>query len=218
MAFAFGTFLAVCLPGKFWPHYYYLLHPVLILVTVYWLSSLERSGVNVRMTRSAALLVCGAVLVSESLNYALLSPGDLTLPHPVYRYRQAWSKAQGLRAMAVTDADDTIFVWGQDAGFYYYSQRRCASRYTMVGGLLEGAIGAAERRTILLEEMERNRPRLVFIVEPEFSELESFLKSNYVFASAKPFDMDDADPRKRILVVLTDRRNPVQPIDWEWRP
>ena len=138
VAYAAGSYVAVCLPGRFWPHYYQLLVPPAVLIGVLFISTMH-STVRSKAARFASVvasLVWIAAVVFFQLNhYWLLEPGDITAPHRNYRYRQAWSRAQGERVADLTDPGDTIFVWGRDAGIYYYGQRRCASRFTMVGAL-----------------------------------------------------------------------------------
>ena len=84
----------------------------------------------------------------------------------------------------------------------------------MVGGLNEGATGFERRREILLDELRAEMPRLVLLVEPEFPELDRFLKTNYAIAGV---DMDDDRPDKTIMLALMHARRPVRTVDWEWR-
>ncbi|MCH7527225.1 MAG: hypothetical protein IID39_07295, partial [Planctomycetes bacterium] len=169
VAYLLGSFHAVCLPGLFWPHYYQLLFPPMILVCAALLRRVIDVGsprpVEQGATRvgpiliyGAAALVAGTVLAAELRHYLLVEPAQITAPR--YDYRQQWARAQGLRVAALTDPEDSIFVWGKDAGIYFYSDRRCASRYTMVGALGDHAIGYQQRRKILMEELQTNRPRL----------------------------------------------------------
>ncbi len=219
IAYGLGGFLAVCLPGQFWPHYYYLLIPATILICVSTAASLAE-----RISQAPArrvLWFCGwlwvaSVAAYQFRYYASLDPEAITAPHPKYRYRQAWSHGQGRRIAELTDPDDTIFVWGRDAGVYYYADRRCASRYTMVGALADDTRGGDERREVLLRELARRRPRIVIIVEPEFPRLKAFLEQNYQLASPRGVDRDDDNPDKIVMVALMDVDRPVSPIDWEW--
>ncbi|MEE9294729.1 MAG: glycosyltransferase family 39 protein [Phycisphaerae bacterium] len=219
IAYAAGSFIALCLPGRYYPHYYYLLIPPNVLLCTALIASLMqriRSTGAKRVTLTAALAWTATLLVFQLTHYLLVQPDRITAPHPIYRYRQAWSRAQGERIAQLTDPEDTIFVWGLDAGFYYYAHRRCASRYTMVGGLADDARGASDRRRILLDELAAAKPRLVLIVQPEFPELKAFLNSRYVLAGPSPLDRHDFRPEKIIMVALMDPNRPVKPIDWEW--
>jgi hypothetical protein len=127
-----------------------------------------------------------------------------------------WSRAQGERVRELTRSTDSIFVWGQDAGIYYYSGRRCASRFTMIGSLLNDDPASLSRRRILMDELRANKPRIVIITEPEFPELAAFLQGNYLVAGPRGFDTNDRRPDETIMMVLMDRDDPVSFIDWEW--
>lgn len=215
LAYAFGSLQAVCLPGLFWPHYYYLLIPPAVLLCARLprlvMDCLSSRG-GVMFVRAVSFTWLGVVLWYALFNYLLVEPNQITAPR--YDYRQQWARAQGYRVGRLTDPGDTIFVWGKDVGVYRYAKRRCASRYTMVGALGEHARGFQERRDTLLDELRLRRPRVVLIVEDEFDELRSFLQANYVVAGV---DRDDDNPDSVIMLALMDRAHPIEPVDWEWR-
>lgn len=224
LVYCLGSYLAVCLPGLFWPHYYHLLVPGFVLVCAAGCGLLPRASRSearpLRREWARLLVVVGSLLALvgfEWHHYLSVPLGDIVLPHPVYRYRQRWAQAHGQRVAALTNPDDTIFVWGQDAGIYYYAGRRAASRYTMVGALLDTATGHAARRETLLTELAARRPRLVLITEREFDELARFLQAHYWQAGPRAVDNKDDNPQIAILRVLMDRQNPIESIDWEWK-
>lgn len=218
LAFASGSLLAVCLPGKFWPHYYYLLLPPMILLCSAALAGVSQrftSPGRIRIVRIVAAVWIGCVVFTELEHYLLIDPLQITAPR--YDYRQQWARAQGRRIAELTAPDDTIFVWGKDAGVYHYSKRRCASRYTMVGALLPEAPGFQRRRDTLLRELKEHKPRIVLLVEPEFDELKRFLQDHYVVAGPGGLDRHDRNPEKIIMMALMDSARPVAFVDWEWR-
>jgi len=215
LAFAMGSFQAVCLPGRYWPHYYCLLLPPMVLIcgsVVSRVASLLRSR---SATIGLATLTCvwlAGLLWYQYQYYLGVDPMQVTAHR--YDYRAQWGRAQGVRVGQLTDASDTVFVWGKDAGIYFYSHRRSASRYTMVGALEDGVRGAEKRRRILLQELQSAHPRLVLVVEPEFDELRTYLEHNYVIAG---IDMHDLHPDRPIMLALMDKNRPVKLVDWEWR-
>jgi hypothetical protein len=214
LAYAFGSYQAVCLPGQFWPHYYYLLVPPMILIVAVLAGELYE---RVRWPAERwAVGIGGGVWVAALLFYQYvhyLSVAPIHVTERRYDYRMQWGRAQGERVGSVTEEGDTVFVWGHDVGIYYYSRRRCASRYTMRGPRVKGARGYEQRRRILMRELEANRPRLVLLLASQFAELREFLQVHYVYAGA---DMDDYDPDQPIMVVLMDRERPIELVDWDW--
>ncbi|MBI4719298.1 MAG: hypothetical protein HY763_15995 [Planctomycetes bacterium] len=232
-----AAYLATCLPAQFWPHYYYLMLPPLVVAvgvavgrlgecgeasvarhprpyggdpappTTRW----HRRGLTVALLMMA--LVLGASVVTEYRHYLGQPPFGVTIRR--YNGRDFWGRAQGENVARVTQPGDEIFVYGNEAEIYYYARRRCASRYTMVTGLRSGYRGHAERRAVMLEEIARRRPRLILVVlgEEAFAEWSSFLLTRY---DAVGYDFRDRPPHDPILMVLCDRERPVETIEWNW--
>jgi len=218
LACLLGSYWAVCLPGQFWPHYYYLMLPPLVLVTAAALAELTKLAPE-RPSGRAALWtgrIAGGVLVAALLGLQareyLLVP-TLKITDRRYDSRDRWGQAQGRNVAKVTDPDDTVLVYAHDAGVYYYSGRRCATRYTMLRALDEHYPGYEQRRGILLEEVQARRPRVVLLVEQPFPELEAFLRANYYLVGQ---DYHDRRPDEVIMAALMDKSRPIPQIDWNW--
>jgi putative effector of murein hydrolase LrgA (UPF0299 family) len=217
-----ASYVAICLPGRFWPHYYYLAVPGLVIgVAVLverlstWFSEYWSFGTfGSRILRVIIYIVVPIGLgVTEVRDYLLQPPFGITVKH--HNSRDFWGQAQGENVAAVTDPDDTVFVFGNDASIYYYSHRPCASRYTMITGLGAGMRGAEERRWILLSELERTRPRLIAVLfdEPPWPEWRLFLEKYY----GEPAGWDFGDrTQKPIMFVVARKDHPIRPIDWNW--
>ncbi|MDO8628898.1 MAG: glycosyltransferase family 39 protein, partial [Phycisphaerales bacterium] len=139
-----ASYVATCLPGRFWPHYYYLMIPAVVLTVSTALGSLaacapprgeppanrQSTIANRQLARPrlvlalAALqpLIVGSVLYAEYRHYLSQPPLGITLKR--YNTRDFWGRAQGENVARVTHPDDTVFVFGNDAEIYYYSDRR----------------------------------------------------------------------------------------------
>lgn len=83
-----------------------------------------------------------------------------------------------------TSPDDTIFVWGSEPTIYFFSRRASPTRYFY---MWLAAITPSGRKEIM-EDLERQKPRLVLAIEPvgRFPELERFLNQQYVEATQLP--------------------------------
>ena len=252
---ALSAFAAVCLPGRFWPHYYHLLIPPLVIATASacrvrgrgparsgGMSFRDGRGTDQRVSESRAttagesttleqaivssesrlmlwlrIAVMGGVMVltlaEEYRHYLCQPPFGITVHR--YNSRDFWGKAQGENVRRVTDPTDAIFVFSNDAEIYYYAQRRCASRFTMITGLQAAYAGAEGRRRILLTELRANPPRLILLLfdEPPFDEWRSFLAENY----GEPVGVDYHDRTGApIMFVLARKDAPLPPLDWNW--
>ena len=132
----FACYLAICLPQHFWPHYYYLLIPplaVCLAAGLKLLVDLLETQLPARrvLLRGAALALFAASAVwlgyTEYRDYLSQPPFGITVKR--YNSRDFWGRAQGENIRRVTDPDDTVFVYGNEAEVYYYAQRRCASPF-----------------------------------------------------------------------------------------
>lgn len=206
IVFLIGSFIAVCLPAQFWSHYYRLLWPALILTIAISISRLPKL-----YHRNTTAIIVIATLLLQGWYYLFVPSHEIG--EPTFAYRRAWAKAIGEKVATVTEPDDSIFVWGNDAGIYHYANRGSASRYTMITGLLDNAMGHEKGREQLLMELHDDPPRVVIIAEPEFDALKTFLQSRYIVAG---LDHDDRQPNMTIMVALTLATNPVTTIDWDW--
>lgn len=214
-------FFAVCLPGRFWPHYYYLLIPPAVIATAVAVALIASRLTDWAQRPSAArvgggVLLVGialAVLAAEYRHYLSQPLFGITVNR--YNSRDFWGRAQGESVGRVTRADDRVFVYGNEAEIYYYSGRRCASRYTMITGLSEGMAGAEDRRKILMDELRSDPPRLILIVfdQPPFDEWLAFLDTHY----GEPIGFDFHDRTgEPIMFVMARKDQPIEPIDWNW--
>ena len=218
LALVVASFVAICLPGRFWPHYYYLLIPVLAIAVPMAISHGVRvvAGDGRRRRISEGLLlgiVGGAVLMTQSTHYLSQPPFGITVKR--YNSRDFWGRGQGENVRSVTDPGDSIFVFGNDASIYYYSKRRCASRYTMITGLAGGMSGAAQRRKNLLDDLQRDPPRLILVVfdEDAFDEWKAFLRAHYTEPVGWDYHDKTGEP---IMFVLARKDRPINAIDWNW--
>ncbi len=209
LAYFVGSFAAVCLPGKFWHHYYMLMLPSLVLGSAVVLAELNGIRSQRPARRSVWWGYVGCVLVvlflSQALFYLLLEPDYMAFHR--YRDRMGWGRDHGFRIAAVTDPHDHVYVGSIDVGMYYYSSRRCATRFTMATMLTADDPQAAERQEIFARELRENRPRLILIIDgaPYMPELDKYIKEvGYVWAGS--------DPGR--LTVLCDPKRPIRNIDW----
>lgn len=240
-ALVVASFLATCLPGRFWPHYYQMMIPALVLALARSVSPTngkgsrrESTGIGIHHDRhvmpeenrglrisarsfKVPLLIMTVVLAgllwTQYRDYLSQPPFGITVNR--YHSRDFWGKAQGQNVARVTSPDDAVFVFGNDASIYYYSGRACASRYTMITGLMDGMRGVESRRRLLIEELRRHPPRLIVVLfdQPPFPEWQAFLHERY----GEPVGWDFHDQsREAIMFVLARKDAPIEPIDWDW--
>lgn len=221
-ALALASYVAVCLPGRFWPHYYYLLIPPAVIALSLFIVALLHASAEVipRRKRTAGFSVCAsglivALLLAGQYKYYLAKEG-LDITYYRYNTRDFWGKAQAANVARVTTPQDTIFVYGSDAAIYFYSKRKCASRYTMITGLHPTMRGSDDRRKTLLAELRAAPPRVILVVfdQEPFDEWKDFLLEHY---SKEPVGWDYHDlTGMPIMFVLARNDSPIESIDWNW--
>ncbi len=219
-------YVAICLPGQFWPHYYYLLVPPAVIAVAWAMARLTRTAqsrpIDEAERRSGGMLVrrgfvfvtAFAALAAWEYRHYLKQPlPEITAKR--YHGRDFWAREQGENVWRVTDPADDIFVYGNDASIYYYARRRCASRFTMITALHSRFPGFEHRRRIMLQEIERRKPRLILVLlgEETFPEwAQGFLPRHYDPAG---WDFRDEPPHDPVLMVLADRNRPIESIEWD---
>jgi len=210
-----ASYVAVCLPAQFWPHYYYLMIPALVLaIGAAAHAVMEQRGegrARATLSGAAVALILALLFVTQWREYLSRDGLDITIKR--YNTRDYWAQAHGRNVESVTDPADTIFVFGNDAGIYYYAKRRCASRFTMATGLRSRYPDAAARQAILLDELRNNRPRLILETgEAPFPGWIEFLQERYYPAGA-----DFHDKTGGIIMPVWCRKDaPIRQIDWNW--
>jgi len=220
VALVLAGYLAVCLPGRFWPHYFYLLIPPLVITLAVGVVALVRAlrdylsngaPLAARWIPVLYLFPCLTLFVTEYDHYLSQPPFGITVDR--YNSRDFWARGQAAHVASVTEPEDSIFVYGNDPGIYYYSGRRCASRFTMITGLLLGDEGAARRREQLMADLKADPPRLILVVEKMIDPLQRYLEAYY----GPPIGADLHDRSDRpIMYVYMRRDDPVREIDWDW--
>jgi hypothetical protein len=207
LALALGSFVAVCLPRQFWPHYYLLMLPSLAI-----LAGASMDLLTARVAKGYAAVLIATLLLTQGLFY-LLAPADL-IGVQRYKMRMLWARDQAGRLADVTEPTDSTFVWGNaDAGIYYYSQRRCATRFTMVGSLLGEDPAARRRQSLLIDDLTRNRPRVILQAMPFIPPMEQFLQENGYTEAGHDYDPASRSVR---MYVYDDPSRPIRRIDWSW--
>jgi hypothetical protein len=171
-AYAAGTYLAVQLPGKWFPHYYQLWLPILAVAAGWCLTLMQRlvgeSTTRVRPWVSRF----GPSLISA---LGVLTVGQLTLAE-VASYQwpaEEWSRKKfgpqfvemkqlGEAISEVLLPNETLYVFGSESELYVYSRRRPTVGVLYNFPLLSGPLAEAlSQRT--LAELRAAPPEIVVI-------------------------------------------------------
>lgn len=76
---------------------------------------------------------------------------------------------------------DTIAVLGSEPQIYFYSNRKSATGYIYMYGLMEHHVYASQMQKNLIREIESSKPRYIVFVNTELSWSENYVSDPYIF-------------------------------------
>lgn len=158
-----GTFFAVSIPGKFFPHYYQLYLPVLAVGAGWGVAT----SANTLQQWAVAQIIGGLALVCLV--------GHI-LPD-CQKSGKIWSRIKygdyfiefercGRAVNHMLKPDESFYVWGTDPSVYYYSDRRPASGIFWADRLLYGPTKAWATQKVIAD-LEKTQPPLILMEEDE---------------------------------------------------
>ncbi|MBN2573400.1 MAG: glycosyltransferase family 39 protein [Deltaproteobacteria bacterium] len=171
---AFGLFLLAAflslLPGLlFREHYFVAFLPVVALGGGYALQRLQRF---LRGRLAFPHLDLGLYLALVALLVIGLLPNwrYFFVEDPVLLSRQIYhlnpfsvSPELGRFIKSRTRPEDTIAVMGSEAQIYFYSQRKAATGFIYVYGLMDGHSYSSQMQRQMIREIETNRPKIMVV-------------------------------------------------------
>jgi Dolichyl-phosphate-mannose-protein mannosyltransferase len=158
-----GTFFAVSIPGKFYPHYYQLYLPVLAVgagwgvVTV--AGALQRRIVGPMIgVLTLVILLCHLIpdCVKSGKTWSRLKYGEYFIEF----------ERCGHAVNQLLKPDECFYVWGVDPSVYYYSDRRPASGIFWADRLLYGPSKTWATQKVIAD-LEKTQPPLILMEEDE---------------------------------------------------
>lgn len=176
LALLVGTQIAVALPGRFFPHYYQMWFPWLMLATGFALAGLEAVVTNPRAVTCAGILIFGTVAAREMPNY-LLSANQWS--QSKYGPTFVYSNSIARLIDSTLKPNETFFQMGEETELYPVSGRRPPSRFLGVLGVCRGPFIDRFRKE-LIEDLSQSKPDLIVVsaVMP-YPELNVFMRTNY---------------------------------------
>jgi hypothetical protein len=164
-AYAFGSLVAVGMPGSFYAHYFQLLLPPFCL-GVGWLAGLAGSAKSIIMRRAVPIVLGLSLLATmvHEFRVYVLAPEDLLAGTPQEIYME--TESLGRRLGKALAPNEEIFQWGEESGLYWYSGKRPAAAvlvYNMYYGPQAGRLTAHA-----LKSLETAPPDVIVVVNDAF--------------------------------------------------
>jgi len=200
-ATAVATQIAVAMPGKFFPHYYQLWLPLLVILAGVGITSLH--GLLPKGSAwwpcVGGAIVLGWLLVLEAPLYRL-SPDDWSRE----KYGEAFveSRDLGREIAAMLEPGETFYQWGNETGLYFESGLRPTSGITFIYPLF-GSRLSPELETRLLHDL-RQRPPDLFVLN--MASYRDWMQTHPVMRWTGPlYRPAPGDPRRGRFVLLVRR-------------
>jgi tetratricopeptide (TPR) repeat protein len=156
----FGTFLAVSIPGWFYPHYYQLYLPILAvgagwgIVTV--ANSLQQRTVGQWIGTGTLLLLLWHI----APNYRYDSKTWSRLKYPGMGGFFIEIERCGHAVNRMLKPGEPFYAWGIDPGIYYYSERQPASGIFWADRLFLGPLKTQATQKVIAD-LEKTQPPLI---------------------------------------------------------
>jgi len=159
LAFGIATYVTVQLPGWFFPHYYQLWLPPLV-IGAGWAVELLKRVLPQRFAWSSYALagVCGVALVMMEMP-CYLAPAK---SWSVQKYGGIFLETEELAARVdnLLPRGATFYEWGNETGFYFATRREPPSGLIFAYPMQDGPL-ARRLSGQLLHDLSRNEPELV---------------------------------------------------------
>jgi hypothetical protein len=187
------SFLCTCPGFYFRNHYFVVMLPAVAMLAGIAASALPRLFSKTRVFLFARLL--SSLLVAAALLF------------PVYEFREFFFQANPLRASRIqyglcpfpesldiaeylrrhTKRDEKIFIFGSEPQICFYANRKSATGYIYVYGLMEIQDYAARMQSELIQEIEKTSPRYAVAVNVDNSWTPRTNSDRAIFTWAKSY-------------------------------
>lgn len=163
VAFGFATFITVQMPGWFFPHYYQLWLPVLV-IGAGWSVDLLRRTLPTRFSwaaYAAAGVSCAVLLMMEIPSYLASARSWST-----QKYGGIFIESEQLAAKVdqLLPRDATLFEWGNETGFYFDTRRDPPSGLMFAYPIQAGPL-APKLCERLLADLAKKQPEVVITAD-----------------------------------------------------
>ncbi len=185
LAFGIATYVAVQLPGWFFPHYYQLWLPPLVIGAGWAVELLQRVLPRRFAWSSYALagLCCVALVMLEIPCY--LTPAK---SWSVQKYGGILLETEKLadRINDLLPPSATFYEWGNETGFYFMTQREPPSGLIFADPMQDGPL-VPRLSAQLLQDLSRNEPELVIAEHQTMARTPGHPMTKWLEENYRPF-------------------------------
>ncbi|MDT8318771.1 MAG: hypothetical protein RQ824_12405 [bacterium] len=162
----FGLAVELASPGKFYPHYYEHLLPLLCTVSALFFKDFYGYLETRNKTFAPSLigllfLFVFAHLSYPQISYLKLHGDEISLKKYGKFYPEVSEVAEFVKGQ--TQECETVYEWGGEPGIYYYSKRRAASPINNIFPFIMGPADIRSKRLTRVYKKIMSEPPALFI-------------------------------------------------------
>lgn len=180
--------IGVTAGGRFFPHYFVQLIPVLSILSGYCLNkvweSIDRQNFWAKAQNKFIFSTLSVLVVLTFINqiryFAFLDCYDICKEkYPMQSFEFKERLAEEVKK--ITNPDDYIFVWGSEPEIYFFAERRSPVRFINNHYVWIHSAFAEKAKKEIMQELNLKKPKAIIIMDfmPVFPELVNFVKENY---------------------------------------
>jgi hypothetical protein len=185
-----GTLFSVSIPGTYAPHYYQFYLPILAIGAGWGIAAVESSLRQRLLAWGIGLATIFLLMWHElpDLRFDADTWSRLKYKDPGGTFREV--ERCGLAVDQMLWAGESVYVWGNDPGVYYYSARHPASGIFWADRLMWGPL-QKQATFKVLEDLKKNQPALIMIEDalppPASHPVLQWIKQHYLLSQEARF-------------------------------
>lgn len=171
----FGIF-AISFGGRFFPHYFIQIIPVLCILSGYGLNRIYTKIFPVLIV----LLLTVLTILNEYKYYLVYNPYEVCrMKYPMENF--VLTEILARKIEKETDPDDYIYVWGSEPEIYFYSSRKCPVRFIHNYFVRMSPVLASKGKMEIIENLNMKKPKIIVVFDTldVFPELKDFIDKYY---------------------------------------
>lgn len=191
VVWAICTFLGISLTGRFFPHYYITLMPVIsimmanvVVVSFENITSRKISLVHLSIILCFLLTITNSILKHYKY-YFVYSPVEISMNTYLWEpFVEA--KAIGYYIKEHTDPKDDLYVWAEEPEIFFYADRKSIDRYWKNTPFIYFSSFFPKAPAEVISSLRSKKPKYVVVdtrhipAFGQFNEIGDFLEKNYV--------------------------------------
>lgn len=173
------SLFCVCIGGRFFPHYFIQILPVMCLFSGYALEGLLKSAKRGICVFVLIVLVF-LMVINQYRLYFVYTPYEVCrIKYPGVDFVTPEITAGEIEKM--TNPDDYIYVWGSEPEMYFYAKRKCPVRYINNHFIENNPSLTKIAKDEIMQGLEAKKPKVIVAAYMLyiFPELERFIYKYY---------------------------------------